>query len=44
MGFLLKGIVLERVAEDVCSETFLPQIREAESSYENLMKSPKLQF
>jgi hypothetical protein len=29
------------VAEEVCSETFLGQIREAESSYETLIKSPK---
>ncbi len=28
--------------EEVCSEMFLQQIREAESSYKNLMKSPSI--
>ncbi len=30
------------VDEEVCSEMFLQQIREAESSYKNLMKSPNI--
>ncbi len=38
--FIIKGVIFERVAEEVCSETFLQRIREAESSYKNLMKSP----
>jgi hypothetical protein len=42
LGILIKGVIFERVAEEVYGETFLQRIREAESSYENLMKSPKL--
>jgi hypothetical protein len=41
-GNLIKGVIFERVVEEVYSETFLQWIREAESSYKNLMKSPKL--
>jgi hypothetical protein len=44
MGVLIKGVIFERVAREVCSETFLEWIREAESSYKNLMKSPKHVF
>ncbi len=31
-GILIKGVVFERVAEEVCSYMFLQQAREAESS------------
>jgi hypothetical protein len=41
MGDFNKKGLLERVAKEVCSDTFLQRIREAESSYKNLMKSPK---
>jgi hypothetical protein len=41
-GILIKGVAFERVAEEVCSQTFLQWRTEAESSYENLMNSPKL--
>jgi len=37
----LNEIKSERMAQGVCSETFLQWAREAESSYENLRKSPK---
>jgi len=40
-GILIKGSHFERMAQGVCSETFLQWAREAESSYENLRKSPK---
>ncbi len=40
-GILIKVIAFERVAEEVYSEMFLLQIREAEYSYKKLMKSPK---
>ncbi len=41
-GILIKRVVFERVAEEVCSETFSQWIREADSSYETLTKSPKM--
>ncbi len=39
MGDFDNSSHFERAAEEVCSETFLQRIREAESSYKNLMKS-----
>jgi hypothetical protein len=39
-GFFNKRGCVERVAREVCSETFLKWIGEAKSSYKNLMKSP----
>jgi len=41
MGDFIKRSNFLKVAKEVCSETFLQRIRESESSYENLMKSPK---
>jgi hypothetical protein len=41
MGDFIKRSHFLKVAEEVCSETFSQWIREAESSYRNLMKSPK---
>jgi hypothetical protein len=40
-GILIKGVAFGKVAKEVCSETFLQQLWEAESSYKNLSKSPK---
>jgi hypothetical protein len=41
-GILIKGVGCDRVAEEVWSGTFLQRIREEESSYENLVNSPKM--
>jgi hypothetical protein len=41
-GILIKGVGFAKAAEEVCSETFLQRIREAESFHKNLMKSPNL--
>jgi hypothetical protein len=35
-GIFNKGTIIERVAKEVCSETFLQRRREAESSYKKL--------
>ncbi len=41
-GILIKEVsFFEMVAEEICNEMFIQWIREAESSYENLMKLPK---
>ncbi len=40
MGDFNKMSCFERMAQKVCSEMFLQQIWEAESSYENFIKSP----
>jgi hypothetical protein len=40
MGDFNKRRCFERVAQNICSAMFLQRTREAESSYENLMKSP----
>jgi hypothetical protein len=40
MGDFNKRSCFERMAQNICSETFLQWAREAESSYENFIKSP----
>ncbi len=41
-GILIKGVGFAKAAEEVCSETFLQRIREAESFYKNVNRQQRI--